>query len=280
MSDARSPEEETPNPLDGWYRYVESVSRPAVRGEEAKEVDLPEPRPWRPWSEVQSEARAEAAQQDPSARAEQFLEHLVPRLPTVEELKQEQDVQLPALPIFETPKLNPPRLDVRINRLAGFLAPALAAETGVKGGLSAASTALPLGAVGLMPRHWEILARLPSDEVTQNSYKSQFKESREELVSRLLDPPLTLEETARLLGVCPTTVRRYTNKGLLRHFRTNGNQRRFHLSDVLQFIERRADEISDDARRDAQAAQRRGRGEPKGRGKQWRLNLDATGPAD
>ena len=63
------------------------------------------------------------------------------------------------------------------------------------------------------------------------------KESREELIERLLDPTLTLSETAALLGVCPTTVRRYTKRGALKCFRTPGNQRRFRLSDVLDFIE-------------------------------------------
>ena len=64
-------------------------------------------------------------------------------------------------------------------------------------------------------------------------------ESRDELVSRLLDPTLTLQETALLLGVCPTTVRRYTNRGALRCMRTPGNQRRFRLSDILEFLEHR-----------------------------------------
>jgi len=63
-------------------------------------------------------------------------------------------------------------------------------------------------------------------------------ETREELIERLLDPHLTLQETAKVLDVCPTTVRRYTNRGLLAHYRTPGNQRRFRLSDVLAFMER------------------------------------------
>jgi len=67
---------------------------------------------------------------------------------------------------------------------------------------------------------------------------SGAKESREELIERLLDPTLTLSETATLVGVCPTTVRRYTKRGVLKCFRTPGNQRRFRLSDVLDFIER------------------------------------------
>lgn len=60
-------------------------------------------------------------------------------------------------------------------------------------------------------------------------------ETREELLSRLLDPTLTLDETARILEVCPTTVRRYTNKGILPHLRSAGNQRQFKLSSVLAF---------------------------------------------
>ena len=63
-------------------------------------------------------------------------------------------------------------------------------------------------------------------------------ETREELIERLLDPHLSLQETAKVLDVCPTTVRRYTNRGLLAHYRTPGNQRRFRLSDVLAFMER------------------------------------------
>jgi len=102
-------------------------------------------------------------------------------------------------------------------------------------------------------RHWDLLSQFRSHDVAQNSYKSTFRETREELVQRLLDPPLTLEETARLLGVCPTTVRRYTNKGQLSHFRTMGNQRRFRLSDVLEFLESRATEIEADARADREA---------------------------
>ncbi len=76
-------------------------------------------------------------------------------------------------------------------------------------------------------------------EVARSSYKS-FKESREELIQRLIDPILTLEEVARILNVCPTTVRRYTNRGVIAHQRTAGNQRRFRLSDVLAFLEQQS----------------------------------------
>lgn len=83
--------------------------------------------------------------------------------------------------------------------------------------------------------------RLPLDiaeEPPPRRIRRAAKETREELIQRLADPQLTLREVALLLNVCPTTVRRYTNRGVLNHFRTPGNQRRFHLSDVLDFIER------------------------------------------
>jgi len=83
--------------------------------------------------------------------------------------------------------------------------------------------------------------RLPLEVALAKSAPPQdrgpAKESREQLIERLLDPTLTLSETAALLGVCPTTVRRYTKRGVLNCFRTPGNQRRFKLSDVLNFME-------------------------------------------
>jgi excisionase family DNA binding protein len=82
-------------------------------------------------------------------------------------------------------------------------------------------------------------ARLPLElqETAQRKGSGGLGETREELIQRLLDPTLTLQETATLLAVCPATVRRYTNRGALRCFRTPGNQRRFRLSDVLDFME-------------------------------------------
>lgn len=89
----------------------------------------------------------------------------------------------------------------------------------------------------LVPRHIRTLISMGQDEGVQRSYKRRFKESRLAMIERLLDPTLSLEETARILNVCPTTVRRYTNRGQLRHYRTPGDQRRFKLSDVLAFME-------------------------------------------
>lgn len=88
-----------------------------------------------------------------------------------------------------------------------------------------------------LPKNIEFLCSFYDDSVTANYYRGEFKESREELINRLLDPQLSLEETSRLLGVCPATVRRYTNRGWLNHHRTVGGQRRFRLSDVVKFVE-------------------------------------------
>lgn len=87
-----------------------------------------------------------------------------------------------------------------------------------------------------LPKNIEFLGKFFSDGVTSKYYQGEFKESREELIKRLLDPELTLEETSRLLGVCPATVRRYTNRGWLAHHRTKGGQRRFRLSGVVKFV--------------------------------------------
>lgn len=89
-----------------------------------------------------------------------------------------------------------------------------------------------------IPKTIALLTSLYDDGVTANYYRGEFKESREELIKRLLDPQLSLEETSRLLGVCPATVRRYTNKGWLEHHRTEGGQRRFKLSDIVNFVEK------------------------------------------
>ncbi|MBS1724439.1 MAG: helix-turn-helix domain-containing protein [Armatimonadetes bacterium] len=89
-----------------------------------------------------------------------------------------------------------------------------------------------------LPRNIEFLGKFFNDSVTSHYYNHGFKESREDLIKRLLDPELTLEEVSRLLGVCPATVRRYTNRGWIDHHRTKGGQRRFRLSSVVRFVDR------------------------------------------
>lgn len=77
----------------------------------------------------------------------------------------------------------------------------------------------------------------------QKAYKGRIKtedpkRKREELIESLLDPLITLDDAATILNVCKTTVRRYTNKGVLDCIRTPGGQRRFKLSQVLDFMAR------------------------------------------
>jgi excisionase family DNA binding protein len=75
----------------------------------------------------------------------------------------------------------------------------------------------------------------------QKDYKGRVaaddpRRKREALIESLLDPLITLEDAATILNVCKTTVRRYTNKGVLDCIRTPGGQRRFKLSHVIDFM--------------------------------------------
>jgi len=88
-----------------------------------------------------------------------------------------------------------------------------------------------------LPRHVQVLAAMAPEAIAPSR---TFEETRDQLIIRLLDPVLTLEETAKLLDVCPATVRRYANRGHLNHHRTLGQQRRFKLSDVMAFLDKRA----------------------------------------
>ena len=88
-----------------------------------------------------------------------------------------------------------------------------------------------------LPKNLEFLAKFFDDEVTSHYYSREFGESRQELIRKLVDPELSLEQVSRLLGVCPATVRRYTNRGWLEHHRTKGGQRRFRLSSVAKHVQ-------------------------------------------
>jgi excisionase family DNA binding protein len=87
-----------------------------------------------------------------------------------------------------------------------------------------------------LPENVRRLAQLSADLLPDATPQSP---ERRQLIERLLNPLLSLEDTARLLGVCTATVRRYANKGALAHQRTIGQQRRFLLSDVLALLESR-----------------------------------------
>lgn len=122
-----------------------------------------------------------------------------------------------------------------------------------------------------VPRHVQTLLaleRMEEQETAQSSYKRPFQEKRHELIERILDPILSLEDTARLLNVCPTTVRRYTNKGILTYYRKEPEhstrstarpdketrQRRFRLSDILAFLETQQAAIAADRKAERRAA--------------------------
>ena len=64
------------------------------------------------------------------------------------------------------------------------------------------------------------------------------EESRSQLLERLINPIISLRETGILLEVCPATVRRYSDRGLLPHVRTTGRQRRFYFRDVLALVQK------------------------------------------
>lgn len=89
-----------------------------------------------------------------------------------------------------------------------------------------------------LPKNINFLGTFYNDSVTSHYYNHEFKEPREDMIRRLLDPEITLEEVSRLLGVCPATVRRYTNRGWIEHHRTKGGQRRFRLSNVVSFVDK------------------------------------------
>lgn len=59
------------------------------------------------------------------------------------------------------------------------------------------------------------------------------------MLERLSNPLISLHEASVLLQVCAATVRRLSNEGELPHKRTEGGQRRFHLSDVLRLSDER-----------------------------------------
>lgn len=262
--------------LSNWHRYVDQVSRPSKRQADDA-ADAPGWRPWKPTQdapEPEESVRAEAIPDLAAAlgsRGPIEALHIATteyRDPTI------HDVLAP-IPSFSAPELRAPSFEVRAPRFRRYGEepaeledepasadgePELSArheldfpDDEAEDAGSTDDDAEPSNGKPEPLRHWDLLSQIPSHDVAQNSYKSPFRESREELVQRLLDPPLTLEDTARLLGVCPTTVRRYTNKGHLRHFRTSGNQRRFRLSDVLEFLESRASEIAADAQADRDA---------------------------
>lgn len=235
--------------LQEWHRYVDEQSRPVRRGGE------PERAPdasWRPWQEnregrngvpprgssgppvpgpeqSQSLQGAEIPDLGPLLGSYPATAHLANRAmedPTLHD-------ELPPIGTYDAPILRAPEFAIEPCTLPAAELAELLARPLDPGTYDAPEPPVD-AAMTRLTRQAALLRRLSGE-----TELSRTLSTRHELVQRLADPILTLEETALLLDVCTATVRRYTNRGVLRHFRTEGNQRRFRLSDVLEFLEQR-----------------------------------------
>ncbi len=240
--------------LNDWYRYLESQFESQEEATPAKAEQVAEasepPAPSAPPSEQATVAPTVApaplpSVSEPPAPADSKQALVSIRVPHFAEfvplLRQELNWEPPqhaesktepeAAPAPSTASEEPPSDGPRLRKRAGrnkrdpeAIVPPEADEVWAK-----------------LPQYLRYLAEWTDDRVTRKYYPVRGRdESREELIARLTDPVLTLEETARLLGVCPATVRRYTDRGWLHCFRTEGNQRRFKLSDIVAFLEEQA----------------------------------------
>lgn len=216
-------------PMPAIEQYMPFLRREPVEAVVADAEPVPAPEPAR---EAMQEETA-VASTPASADSTTEMESSAVEPPAVQESAEPQ-AMLPFTPaesaILAAPPSAPSRAGAMVRR----------ARHARNSGAAALAPEIEIGELWrLVPKHIQVLVAIGSEEgeVAQNSYKRSFRESRIQLIDRLLDPSLSLEETARLLNVCPTTVRRYTNRGLLTHQRTPGDQRRFKLSDVLAFLE-------------------------------------------
>ncbi len=98
-----------------------------------------------------------------------------------------------------------------------------------------------------------------SDAFPSRATRQRYaKETRAQMMERLTNPLLSLHEAGVILNVCASTLRRYTDSGILPHERTAGGQRRFRLNDVLALLDEREEQ------RQAARRQRRTRGRIRG----------------
>jgi excisionase family DNA binding protein len=195
-----------------WLKYVEESKRPAREGER------PAPSAIRPPAQPPVPPRPPVSEHPTPARKETPTtpERQVP--PPVKVRKGEQSLPSSVRPIGAEPsepkrKGSKPQSPERMKQLMASIDSAL-------------QTSLPLPTP-------------PRESAARRRKRSPFSEARESLIRRLVDPELKLREVALLLNVCPTTVRRYANRGSLTSHRTGGNQRRFRLSDVVDFLHTR-----------------------------------------
>jgi excisionase family DNA binding protein len=248
--------------LTEWHRYVDRLSRPVPRDGEPAEAPG-----WRPWHESEADPEPTAPTLD-AARVPDLAGMLgggtrpqtaAPARDVFTDLTINDE--LPALREYPVPELQVPAFELKVARLAEISQETTTRSDPAPEPVRAAPTTEEAVFRRLKATdNWELLARLrgeavpePAEPAADSGARTRLRETRQELIQRLVDPTLTLEETAMILQVCPTTVRRYTNKGLLRHFRTKGNQRRFRFNDVVEFMEARAAEIEQDSQADRAA---------------------------
>ena len=86
----------------------------------------------------------------------------------------------------------------------------------------------------------------PGDAATRQRHRD---ETRSQLLERLTNPLISLHEAGVILGVCASTLRRYSDSGTLPHERTAGGQRRFRLKHVLNLLDEREKQRQDVRRR-------------------------------
>lgn len=86
----------------------------------------------------------------------------------------------------------------------------------------------------------------PGEIATRQRHRD---ETRSQLLERLTNPLISLHEAGVILNVCASTLRRYSDSGLLPHERTAGGQRRFHLKHVLNLLDEREKQRQDMRRR-------------------------------
>jgi excisionase family DNA binding protein len=245
--------------LREWHRYVDRQSRPVRRPGEEPDVS---PASWRPWMETRDElgSQPEAAAELPGLDALLGSSPLSEARVVASRRFEDPTLydELGPIPEYGVPEFAAPAFEIAAPARAFVGAEGSGASEGSdasdrsdgEDSANGADGAVELGSGGSAARraHYrELLGRVRELAERGSALKTSQRGSRDELVQKLVDPTLTLEETAMLLGVCPTTIRRYTNRGQLQHFRTHGNQRRFRLSDVAAFLEERVAEVEAEA---------------------------------
>lgn len=217
--------------LDQFYRYIEQREGSKERKETGETGEEQAP--------AASVTKAAAS----GAKGKAALRYVLRNGVTIPVPIEEEEAALPppppvaaAIPARDDaavfPKLQPSE-SVTAELESGDENTAAAAEPGSSDSLDAADAA-----------HWRALPAALRTLSQIAAEAETLPAERRQLIERLLNPLLSLEDAARLLGVHPGTVRRWANKGVLPHQRTVGQQRRFHLTDVLECQERRAQEAA------------------------------------